>query len=479
MIFSKKNFYFQRRSVLVICFTLLWMAGAVRLEAVVEENAEKLDAFKEEDLKEFQKKLTREEIQKQALDAEQSNQAMNNLGKAAQTAGAQGDMLTKEQIAELRAKLLGIQKKDRFRFGLDGNYTYNSNNNGAVPRHEKPEHQFNTTGNTQINFSGKKTDLGLELRGSKNWNIYNAINDSWQGEERLRTRRKFFKRLNVSGNSRIARNASKTLEISSNKIRWDAANQMSINYAFSRKLSMNLDLSSQKRLFLQEAFDQDSGWQVGAAPSGFWNITPKSRFSFGYDYGANRNRLKAGNSDSRGLNLGYFGQVTRKSSASVNVALTRQYSFKAASRSTTMTLGSGYIWQTTAKVQTSIQVTRGFSNTTSESVTGDVSNTAVVTKSDNYAVNDNFSLSLNYRMAARASLSLTGGIANTQTYAYTNGGENGVTHIMTFPSSLGINMPLTKWLTTSVQYSFSYKVGNEKTDTSRVHTLTSSISLSF
>lgn len=469
-----------RRGMCLGGFFIFFLAvGALRLEAVVEQNAEKLDVFKEDDLKEFQANLTEEEQLQQAEDAEAKLKAMDNLGQAAQQAGDQGDKLTKEQIEELRKKLLGVRKKDRFRFGLDGDYSYNSNNNGAVPGQEKPEHTFNSTANTQINFSGQKTDLGLEIRGTKNWNLYNPINDSWQVEERLRTRRKFFKKMNVSGNSRIARHSSKTLEISSSKIRWDASNQMATNFAFSRKLSLNLDLSTQKRLFLQEAFDQDSGWQVAGAPSGFWNFTPKSRVSVGYDYGANRNRLKSGNSDSHGLKLGYFGQITRKSSASVDLGITRQYSFKAASRSTTMTMGSGYVWQTTAKVQTSVQVSRGFSNTTSESVTGDVSDTAVVTKTDDYAINDNVALSINYRLASRVTLSLTTGVANTMTETFTNGGKTNTAHIMTFPSSAGASFSLFNWLTASVRYNFSTKTGNQKTDYQRVHTLTSSMGLSF
>ncbi len=479
MNFFKKRAHFRRWGTGLMCFFLLSVAGAVRVQAVIEENAEKLDVFKEEDLKEFQANLTQEEQLQQNLKAEEKLKKMDNLGQAAQTAGDQGEKLTKQQIEELRKKLLGVKKKDRLRFGLDGTYTYNSNNSGGGPGHEKPENQFNTRANTQFNFSGKKTEMGLELRGTKNWNIYKAINDSWQAEERLRSRRKFFKRINVNASSRIARNSAKTLEISSNKIRWDAANQMSTNFAFSRKLALNLDLNSQKRLFLQEAFDQDSGWQATANPSGFWNVTPKSRISFGYGQGVNRNRQKSGNSNSRDYKLGYFGQVTRKSSASVDLSLSRQNSFKSSSRTTSITVGTGYIWQWTAKVQSALQLTRGFSNTTSESVTGDTTDSAVVQKTDDYALNDNVALSFNYRMSSRVSLTLTSGIADTKTVQFVDKMQQAKTHIMTFPTSLGASMTLTRWLKATLQYSFSYKTGNEKTDFSRVHTLSSAVSMNF
>lgn len=455
-----------------------------RAEAVVEYNSEKLDQFQEEDLVEFQKNITREERKKQLLDAEEALRAMNALDKASakvpQTASEEtAESLTKDQIAELRQKLLGVQKKDRWRFGVDGDHSYNSNNNGATPRNEKGDHQWNLTGNVQYNFGGKKTDMGLELRGTKNWNLINSTNDTWQVEERLRSRRKFFKKTNVTANSRIARHNSKTLEIDSNKIRWDASNQMSTNYAFSPKLSLNLDAASQKRLFLQEAFDQDSGWQATANPSGFWNLTPKSRISFGYGAGANRNRLKAGNSNSSDFKIGYFGQVTRKSSASVDVSLSRQDSYKSDSVATTLTFGAGYIWQMRPKVQTTVQLTRGFSNTTSESVTGGTDDTAVVTKTDNYAVNDNLALSLNYRMASKITLSGSAGVSHTRTKNFTDDLKDAETRIFTFPFTTTIALNLTSWLSMNFRYNFSFKTGDEKADTSRVHTWTSAMSLIF
>jgi len=479
MIFFRRIFLFMEKPGRVILFLVLAPCVCGKVYAVVESNAEKLDEFKEQELKAFQSKLTAEEEKAEMIEAQKTLETMDKLGAAAKTAEAQGESLSKAEIEELRKKLLNVQKKDRWRFGLDGDHSYTTNNNGGTPQHEKGDSQFNATANTEFSFGGKKTDMGLELRGTKNWNIIASTNDTWQAEERLRSRRKLFKKTNVSANSRIARNASKTLEIETNKIRWDANNQMSTNFAFSRKLSANLDLATSKRVFLQEAFDQDSGWQATGNPSAFWNVTPKSRISFGYGEGVSRNRLKAGNSDSKDFRVGYFGQVTRKSSASVDVGVSKQDSFKADSRSTSITIGSGYIWQTTPKVQTSVQVTRGFSNTTSESVTGDTADSAVVTRSDNYSVNDNFALSLNYRMASKISLSMTSGLSNTQTKAFTDGGLTAVTHIMTFPTSLGVNLSLTNWMTTSFTYSFSYKVGNEKTDLSRVHTFASAMGISF
>lgn len=480
MIFCSRIFLFMRKPGRVFLFLMLAFCASGRAYAVVSENAEQLDPFKEEDLQEFQQKLTAEEEEEaQMVEADKTLKTMDKLGRASKMAEAQGDTLSKDEIEELRKKLLNVQKKDRWRFGLDGDHSYNSNNSGGTPQHEKGDNHFNATANTQYNFGGKKTDMGLEVRGTKNWNLINSTNDTWQAEERLRSRRKFFKRTNVSANSRIARNSSKTLEINSNKIRWDASNQMSTNFAFSPKLAANLDLASSKRLFLQEVFDQDSGWQATVNPSAFWNVTPKSRISLGYGQGVNRNRLKSGNSDSRDVRLGYFGQITRKSSASVDIGVSKQNSFKAASKSTSVTLGSGYIWQTTAKIQTSVQVTRGFSNTTSESVSGSTEDTAAVTKSDNYSVNDNLALSLNYRMASKISVSMSSGISNSHTKAFIDDGLTSVAHLMTFPSSMGFNLSLTNWLTTSFTYSFSYKVGNEKTDLQRVHNWASTMSISF
>ena len=464
---------------LLIGIYVMTVAVMPEAKAVVEENAEQLNPFKLADLEEFQEKLTKEEEAEQTAQSAETLAKMKSLDQAKVQAEQQGDTLTKSEIEELRKKLIGIKKKDRFRFGLDGDHTYNSNNNGATPHHEKDDNQFNAGGNVQYNFGGKKTDLGLEVRGTKNWNLINSTNDSWQGEERLRSRRRFFKKMNTSANSRIARNSSKTLEIESNKIRWDAANQASVNYAFSPKLALNLDLSSQKRMFLQEAFDQDSGWQAGYNPSGFWNVTPKSRISFGYGFSVSRNRLKAGDTNSHDLKIGYFGQVTKKSSASVDLSYSRQISQKTTSTTGSVTVGSGYVWQTTPKVQTSVQVTRGFSNTTSESVSGDTTDTAVVTKTDNYAVNDNVALSFNYRMLTKLTWSLTGGASHSSTKTFIDSQKDSQTRIFTFPATLGFSLVLTNWLTLGFRYSFSYKTGDSNADESRVHTWNSTASISF
>ncbi|MCB9800110.1 MAG: hypothetical protein H6757_05070 [Candidatus Omnitrophica bacterium] len=452
------------------------------LFAVYSEDAEKLDLFKEEALMEFQENLIAEEKtqEQRQLDSTVALDALDSLNAKSETVPQSGqETITKEEIELLKRKLLGVQKKDLFEFGVDGDYSYTTNVNGAVPRKEKGDSQWNSTANTQINLSGKKTDIRFELRGTKNWNLKQSINDSWQVEERLRSRRRFFKKTNVSMNSRIARNNSKTLEIDNNRIRYDLSNQATINYAFTPKISLNADLSGQKTVFLQEAFDQDSTWQVSMAPSGFWNLTPKSRISFGYTFGASRGRVESGDTNTHNIRIGYFGQVTKKSSASLDFSVNKSLPQSTdGSTSTSINTGLGYTWQMTPKVQMTFQYTRGLTNTTSESQ-GDPTDDATVTRTDTYAVNDNFSISFNHRLAQKISLSLTGGASHTRTVTLIDANKDSETRQFTFPFTFGATYVLTRWMRFNFRYNFSFRTGDEKSDTSRVHTYSSSMSMSF
>ena len=130
---------------------------------------------------------------------------------------------------------------------------------GTIAKHiEKGDSVFNVDSSILLDLSGKKTDFRFDLVYKRQWNIVFSEKDEAQMEERLRFRRKYFKKVSASSNSRIARHNSKSIEIDENKIRWDLDNQLSINFPFSRKLSLNADWSGPCRF-------GRAGWLASAA----------------------------------------------------------------------------------------------------------------------------------------------------------------------------------------------------------------------
>jgi hypothetical protein len=263
------------------------------------------------------------------------------------------------------------------------------------------------------------------------------------------------------------------------KIRYDSNQNSIFNYAFSRKLSMNLELDSTKRLFTTEAFDQDSQWGVLAAPSAFWNLTPKSRISLGYRLGADRIRSKTGDSNDHQVSLGYFGAVTRKSSISFDLAYSHQ---TPRSRDTeisdTFKLGTGYIWQWTPKTQILVQAIRSLQNSSSDLISGSAEE-GVTVKTDSHFINDQINLSASSRINRKLTTVASLGISHLQNKVAKAGDEDIETRQWTFPTSISLNYMLKKWMQLRFRYTFAYRTGNEDPDRYRAHTFVSGVNMTF
>lgn len=429
-----------------------------------------LSEFEEQDLNDFHAKLIDEE-RSQVLNKYDDINRILALQQASQTnEGVELEEALKRDIEILKTQLLSLPKRDRIRYELRGDYSYDSNISRGVPRQEKGDSVFNQDTTILLDLSGKKTDFRFDLGLKKQWNIHFPERDEWQVEERLRFRRKYFKKVLVSSNSRIARNNTKTIEIDENKIRWDFNNQMAINFPVSKKLGLNLDMSSQKRLFRQEAFDQDSSRQAQVAPTAFLNLTPKSRVQLGYRFGVSRIRSKTGDSNSQDLALGYFGKLSRKSSMSFNAAYNRQDPRSTDTASVnTITLGLGHAWQLTPKTQLSSQVTRSMQNTTSNLTSGSVNGANTVVRSDTRITTDNLSFSVNTRLLRK--LTTTASVAMTHSKTTVRKADDPLeeSRQWTFPVSFNFSYAVRRWMTWSAGYAFSFRTGNEKSETSRSH----------
>jgi|GEM_PF-1114701 len=431
--------------------------------------AERYDEFKEKDLEQFHQSLTAEE------DGQQRERSLDIMETVKFPSTEQQQDHDKE-LESLKKELLRLPNRDRFKLGLDGQYTFDSNILRAPPRQSNSESSFDTNGFTLFDFGGKKTDLRFEVRSGKQWNIQFPKSDFWTVEERIRYRRKYFKKITHSAQSRIARHSSKTVEIDEKKIRWDSQQNSVFNYAFSRKFSTNLELDANKRLYTTEPFDQDSQWQATASPSFFWHITPKSRVSLGYRFGASRIRTKTGDTNTHEVSLAYFGKVTRKSSVSFDGSFSHQTPRSEDTGTVnTYKIGLGYIWQMTPKTQVVVQAIRSIQNTSSNQV----GETDTATKSDQSFTNDSFNVSLNSRLTRKLTAIVGTGVAHVKNDVGQGGDENLESRQITFPTVFTANYDISKWLQMRVQYTFAFRTGNEKADTYRTHALMSGVNMNF
>jgi hypothetical protein len=459
----------------------------IPLAYAVVGQAEDYDRFKWEDLKEFQNNLIRDESGMQPKPGEMVDmvQKLEEEKKSAQT--PEDEEALQMQMEMLKAQLLHIPKPKRFGLEMSGDYKFETNSTRALPRQEKSDSTFNSDGTLRFDLSGRKTDLRFEVNGGKLWSVKFPLKDMWKAETRLRYRRKYFKRISHSSNWRIARTNTKTVDYDYDKVRWDGQIQQSMNYNFSPKLSLNLDTDYSRRVFLQQAFKKDGGWQSTFSPSGFWNFTPKSRISFGYNLGVSRNLRKEGDADSHNISLGYFGKITRKSSASVNVAYSRQVPLKQDSTTNTYTIGFGYVWQATGKSQIAMQLMRSLQNTTSTLTSGSPdSGDSTTVKQTTWFYNDSVSLTLNSRLTRKINATITSNLSwvrtemsKDQKTAAEAESFDPTTQQLTFPQTVSLSYLLARWITLTFTYQFEYRMGDEHSDLYRNNAYTAAARISL
>lgn len=442
--------------------------------------AERYDPFKQEDLDIFQQNLMNEEKQRSGSSQMQKN--FQDLA-AAQREGEADGTGTDQELQDFQRELLTLPKRDRVRFEAQGAHTYDSNVIRAVPRQEKDDSFFDTQGATLFDLSGKKTDLRFEVNGGKHWSVEFPEGDTWTAGERVRYRRRYFKKIQHSWQSAISRNSSKSVEINAQKVRWDSSQNSTYNYPLTKKFSINLDTNSNMRTFTQEAFDQDSSWEATAAPAVFFSATPKTRFSLGYNIGTNHIRTKSGDSNTHEIHAGYFGKITRKSSASIDLSYSHQTPKSLDTATTnTYTAGVGYIWQMTGKSQLTMQVIRSVQNTSSDLVSGSLDGDGgeiVTVKNDSHITNESFSMSLNSRLSSKLTATGTMNFTHSNTSVLKDGNKENESTQYNFPTSLGFSYFLKRWATISFQYTFTYRTGYEKSDRYRDHLLVSTLRLSI
>ncbi len=469
-------------AVLVLTVTAGIFGFSVPAFAVVGQ-AEQYDLFEQEKLSEFQNDLVNQDQKKQLEKADELRAQLKE--RSADLSKAEGDEMEElaDNIDAMKKELLTLPKRDRIKFEMEGSYTFDSNANRAPLNHEDNDSTLTSTGRVLFDLSGRKTDLRWEVGAGKLWSIEYPEKDTFQAEEVLRYRRRYFKKIAQSTQSRIVRQSTKTVEINSEKIRYDATNSTAFNYTLTPRFSVNSDFGLTQRIFRQEAFDQDSSWEVTAAPSLFWNVTPKSRVSLGYKIGQNRIRTKTGNAVAHEIHAGYFGRITKKSSASLDLAFSHQSPRSADTAVVnTVTAGVGYIWQMTPKTQLLVQYINSIQNTTSKAVdTLDAAATdeTTVTKTQTRFMNNSLSFSLNARLNRKLTAVLSFNPYYFTTHTSASEDTDSDSKQLGFPTSLNLTYNVKRWLVLTTGYTFLYRTGDEYADKSRAHTWKSSARLSF
>ena len=459
---------------------ILFVTAPKPAEAIVGK-AEEYDPFEQEALEEFQRSLTLEDRGRDKV--QESLEALEKKQKEIKTAakGKRKDSMEKE-IESLKQQILKIPKRDRLLFEINGQHIYESNVERRTPHYEKGDSIFDLRPTAIVDLSGKKTDLRLELAGGKQWNIKFPVKDFWEGSERIRYRRRYFKKVHQAINSKIARHSSKTVEVNQTRVRWDSDQVHTVNLALSKKFSINNDTSLLHRQFTHENFDQDSNWQFTDAPSLFFHLTPKSRISTGYSFGASRIRSKAGDANAHEVHLGYFGAVTRKSSVSFDAAFSHQTPrSRETSRTNTYKTGVGYIWQMTPKSQMVVQLIRSLQDSTSETVSSTASTNSApqAEKTDTHFINESLSISLNSRLTKKFTTIFTVNGAHFKSKVQKGGDKSSESQQWSLPITLTLIYYLRQWMTLTADYTFSYRRGDAKADEYRDHILKSSLRMIF
>jgi hypothetical protein len=201
---------------LILCLLFQMIVFKSPLAWGVVGQAERYDPFEAERIEEFQQNLVREESKNPLPAADTLDDLEQQLKLISNDPAAVGSDYELE-LQKMRQEMLKIPDRDRFRWGVENQYAYDSNIKRNTLRQEKGESLIDAQGFTEFDMGGKKTDLRFEVRAGRQWNIKYSENDFWDLEERIRYRRKYFKKLTHSVQSRLARHSEKTIEIDEKK----------------------------------------------------------------------------------------------------------------------------------------------------------------------------------------------------------------------------------------------------------------------
>lgn len=375
---------------------------------------------------------------------------------------------TIEQLKKYEKELLRFPKKDRFRFGQDTHYTYDSNVSRLPIHHDKEDSTFKITPFAEVNLSGQKTDVRFEYRWDRTYNAKLPASDNFTQEGTLRFSRKILPKTEITLNDRLSRNSVRSAGMDNKKISWGNNHRVTLNYKYNPKLNLNLEANYTRTDFGHENFDETSNYNFSLDPNLSYSLTPKSKVTFGYRWNFSQIPTESSDATTHEIRTGYSGKLTPKSTLSADFSFNNQIPNSAqASRSRQAQGSLGYVWQATKKTSIRTLYSTSYSHSLSDSVSG-----SSILKTSTKSLSDSLSLSLRVRLHKKltAEFSFKGAHAYSKTKK--TGSLNTHTQTWTFPFQLAIDLDVKKWLRLRLTYTYHHQIGDErKTDENRAHTL--------
>lgn len=381
-----------------------------------------------------------------------------------------------EELKLLEEELFQFPQKERFHFGQDSYLTYDSNVTRLSVQDEEGDTTFRINPFVGLDLSGRKTDLRVEYRWDRQYNVKRPGSDDFVQEISVRFNRKLLPKTYLSLTSRLNRSSVRSPGMDNKKITWDNAHRVTLNYEYNKKLSLNLETDYTRSDILHENFDQDSNYSFSLSPNLTFQATPKSRFTAGYRLNFTRVPTELSDVTNHEFRGGYSLGITPKSTLSADVT----YTFKdpdsaQASRSDLVLSSLGYAWQATPKTSVRALYSNSFEHLLSDSVSGeDLLKTTTRTSSDT------MSLSVRVRLPRKLTSEFSFNGSHSHTKTRKTGVDNTRSRTWTFPYQLALDFDATKWLRLRFTYTFRHRIGNErKTDEHRAHTWFMGCNVSF
>ena len=423
------------------------------------------------------------EVQSREIEAEResamdAHTLIEEKKKGLEEAGSPEDRKQlKEELDQLKRELLRFPKRDRLSFGGDFDITQDSNVFRRVIRSEDSDTLFQMSPYAEFDLGGRQTDLRAEYRWNRQYNAkFSEGRDTLTQEWILRSGRKIAKKTTLSLNNRLGRQSVRDVSIHDGRqIRWDNSHRASLNHKLNRKLTLNFEADYSRRDFPHENFDQDGDWQLQLDPNVFFQITPKTRLTAGYRLILAQNKTKTNDNTKHEFRVGYTGQITGKSSLSLDFAQTFHDPDSAVVANSDTTVSSaGYIWQATPK--TSIRLF--YSNTYAHSVSDSVSGSALL-KLTTRTSSDTLSTSVRFRLHRKINTEFSFDGSHSASRTQQTGAANTHSQTWTFPFQAAVDYQVLRWMRLRFAYTFRHQIGNERSDENRSHTWFFGTNLAF
>ncbi len=393
--------------------------------------------------------------------------ALEESKKTSNTTTPEQQEVLVTELKALQKELLQFPKKKRFHFTQDMQYTYDSNANRVKIHHEKGDSTFRVNPAAEVDLSGLKTDLRVEYRYNRIYNIKRPENDSYNQETTLRFSRKILPKTTLALNDRLNRSSVRVAGKDNRKVGWDNAHRATLNYELNPKIKLNLESNYTRTDFPHKDYGRTSNLSYSLDPNVSLQVTRKTRFTGGYRWSFTKIPTKSINATTHEVRAGYSGQLTPKSSLSADVSLSRQNPDSAqVGISDTVNSSLGYVWQATPK--TSIRAL--YSNSLSLAVSDSLSGVNLL-KSSTRSASDTWSLSVRVRLHRRVTGELSFNPSRSYSKTKQTGAANTHTQTIAFPFQIAFDVNVTKWLKLRLTYTFRHQIGDEpKTDENRAHT---------